>query len=262
MRRYRRAIFHRVPVINRKPLKQHREPICRKTICKRTPITSVVVEYDGCGLINSTCEECALQQFYCDWDASLEDYDYNVIRLIRIQDIDDTKELLHKIQYVESIGCYLRLITDVPLEDEVLYALGYNSLNVVQFNINILDELLLNIMKHSIFTADNCGIYVSLMLFPIIPEVTHTSQVLEILNAFRCSCNIICFKYLEIPVDFPSVDGYFNVNGNCVSSEYYIKLGDKFVVNAYFRRTFSTVISRFLSPRKVNCSSCNEHVCY
>lgn len=266
-KRYRRAIFSREPVINRRPVKRHRTPVKRHSIFNRVPLTSVKTEYQGCQLYGCNCENCVSEQEFCEWDADVEKYDFHTFRLIRISEIldeDAESELIKKIHYVKSLGCYIRLITDVELPNGVLFALGYNPLNVVQFNINIMEtsEEVLRSMKTSIFTADNCGLYVALMLYPIIPEVTHTSGILELLNSFRCSCNNICFKYLDLPCSTPCSNGYYNVNGHLVPECYYQRIGDKLGVTAYFRRTFSTIMTKFLTVRKVNCSCCNDHICY
>lgn len=267
-KRYRRAIFSRTPIKVEKPKIVDRVPVKRHSIYQRIPITFKKTEYIGCPLLDSSYLDCASENYYCEWDASTEEHDYQTFRLIRIQEElseDETNELIKKITFIKSLGCYVRLITDVPVADEVLFLLGYDPLNVVQFNINIVEssDKYIKTMKHSIFTADNCGLYVGLMLYPIIPGVTKCHDILEFLNSFRCSCNNICFRYLDIPESIEDMDSdYFNINGNMVPRCYYTKLGQKWVVNSYYRRTFSTIMTRFLTGRKVNCSCCNDHICY
>lgn len=267
-KKYRRAIFSRTPIVNRKPVRQHRMPVKRHSIFSRIPITFEATEFTGCPLFNSQCFNCASENNYCEWNTDTSECDFQVFRLIRVCEPlseDETQDLIKKILFVKSLGCYIRLITDAPLDNEVLFTLGYDPLNVIQFNINLLDfsKDYIKGMKHSIFTADNCGLYVGLMLYPIIPGVTKSHEVLEFLNSFRCSCNNICFKYLELPLSTKKYeDSYFNVNGHVVPSCYFVKLGNKLVVSPYYRRTFSTIMTRFLTPRKVNCSCCNDYICY
>lgn len=270
-KKYRRAIFSRTPVVNRKPVKHDRVPVRRHSIFNRIPVTYDETEVTGCSLFDSSCSSCATENQYCEWNADPEKYDFQVFRLIRVCEElteETVQELIKKIQFVKSLRCYVRLITDVPLENEILFTLGYDALNVVQYNINILESSkdYLSRMKRSIFTADNCGLYVGLMVYPIIPGVTKSYDVLELLNSFRCSCNNIAFRYLELPSTIKTFTEeehtYFNVNGYVVSAEYYKNIGNKWVVNTYYRRTFSTIMTRFLTPRKVNCSCCNDYICY
>jgi hypothetical protein len=246
-------------------------PVKRHSIYNRVPVAQDSIEFVGCPLSDTHCDDCASENSYCKWDEDTDKCDYHTFRLVRISEElneDEASDLLNKIQFVKNAGCYIRLITDVPLPNEVLFALGYDPLNVIQFNINILEssEEYLRRMKGSIFIADNCGLYVGLMVYPIVPGVTKSYDVLEFLNSFRCACNNICFKYLELPsntkITKVGLNSYFNVNGYVVTADYYMQLGDMWVVNSYYRRTFSTIMTRFLTPRKVNCSCCNDHICY
>lgn len=267
-KRYRMAIVSRVPFVKRNPIKYQRTPVKRQAIFSREPVYFKEIGYEGCSLCNKLQVNCISQTEYCEWNTKPEKSNFQVFRLITIShelSECETQELIEKINHVKENGCYIRLIAEVPLTKEVLFALGYEPLNVIQFNLNLLeeDEDFLRKMKQTIFTADNCGLYVGLMLYPVIPGVTKCHNILELLNSLRNSCDIVCFRYLDLPSSCKIYDNtYFNINGYAVPCKYFIRLNNMWVVNSYYRRTFSTAILRFLSPRKVNCLCCNEHICY
>ena len=265
-KKYRKAILSRSPIIDSTPKPVHRVPIKRHSIFNRMPVSSDSFICTGCSLFENT-GNCANQVDYCKWNESVDKYDFKTFRLIRISKIlspEEIEEVVQKIKFVQSNGCYIRLLTSVPVDNAILFALGYDPLNTIQYTLNIIDtsddELVA--LKKNIFTADNCGIYVGLMIYPIIPEVTKCYSIIELLNSLRCSCNMICFKYIELPEDWKCYDGYFNINGNIASVNNFVKFNHKWRVNNYYRRTFATAVNRFLSPRKVDCLCCNEHICY
>lgn len=262
MSKYRRPIFKRVPFIKRQSIFDRTPMVTRRPLYNRNPVTSIKTEFEGCTI--EDCRDCA-GNTYCHV-STLRETDENSFRLIRIieqQTDEQWEEMCKHITFVRAQGCNIRVVTDVPVPKDVIFQLAYSPFNVIQYNVNLLgsDEEF-RAIRGSLTTADNCGLYVVLMVYPIIPEVTRTSDVLEFLNSMGCTCNTLCFKFIELPAERKPKLHCFNINGHLLPDKYMELQDDKWVCNQYFKENFCTIMMSFLAPRKINCSLCNDNICY
>lgn len=262
MAKYRRPIFTRVPFIKRHTIMTRTPLVTRNPMYSRTPVTSETIEYEGCTI--EDCKDCA-GKLYCKISATRESDDTN-FRLIRVKETlteEQWNEIIKGITFVRTQGCNIRMVTDVPVPKEVIFELAYSPYNVIQYNVNLFDsDESFREIRSSLTTADNCGLYVCLMLFPIIPVATKSSDILEFLNSMGCSCNMLCFKFIELPSEMKPKMHCFNVNGHILPEEYMELQGNKWVCNQYFKENFCTIMMTFLTPRKISCSLCNDNICY
>lgn len=239
-----------------------RTPFIKRTsIYNRTPIFVPKVDYEGCIICDKSCNGTK----YCEVRIP-KDEDSDSFRLIRILDVsysqDEWDEIVKTIEFVKSQECNVRVVTDRSLPNEVLYKLSYSSFNVVQFNLNLMSHHNMSKMKRNIFLADNCGLYISLMLFPIIPTVTKSSDILELLSSMRCSCNTVCFKFVELSANQYILQDHYIINGYSVHKSFMSTCGDRLICSEWFKTSFCTIFTQFLEPRKINCSLCNDNTCY
>lgn len=261
MARYRRPIFKRVPFVKRKSVHSRTPLVKRRPIFRREPVPLNFIAFESCTI---GCKDCS-GNTYCSVDTSREDDNKN-FRLIRVKEEkteEEWNEICKQIAFVESQGCFIRMVTDVSIPREVLFVLAYSPFNVVQYNLNLSSsESYLDGIKESLFLADNCGLYIALMLYPIMPEATKSYDILEFLNSMRCSCNVICFKFIEFSCENHPYMGFFNINGNLIPEKYMEQQSDKFVCSSSFKESFCTIMTRYLNPRKISCSLCNDKICY
>lgn len=264
MRKYRTPIVSRVPFIKRKTVMDRTPTIMRNPIVTRNPVPSEWVKFDSCPLGCGSCFHSCDGNEFCDYS---EVGNPEVFRLIRIEDKqytdEDWLEIVDAIRITKSQDCYIRMIVDIPVPKEILFELAYSPYNTIQFNVNLFcDNNFFHKMKANISTADNCGLYIALMLFPVIPVTTKTYDIIELLSSMRCTCNNICFKFLELDINTKKMRGCYNVNGNLVPSEYMEMRDGKLKCSEFFQETFCTIMMQYTTPRKINCSLCNDCICY
>lgn len=261
--KYRNPIITRVPFVRRKTIYTRVPTVKRIPIVSRSPISLSNIDFEGCVLCSEGCGCNGAN--YCSASTVRGDNPTD-FRLIRIFEGDYPDEywmdIIDSIEFVKQQSCNIRMISDVAIPNEVLFSLGYSPFNVAQYNLNVFDKKSIKGIRESLLTSTNCGIYTSLLLYPIMPEVTKSYDIIELLSSLQYSCRTLCFRFLELPDEYVESQGFYNVNGHLVPSKYMEHVEDKIVCNDYFKENFCTIMTRYMEPRKVSCSLCNDNVCY
>lgn len=258
--KYRIPIMHRTPFVRRIPVLE-REPVIRRTsVFQRKAICSTVVDYRGC-IIGDRYTDCN----GCTYCKPGKENEYNDSILLVIDDeIEDWQEVIDDIIAAKNNKEYMRVVTDVPLPKEVIYELAYSPFNVLQYNLDLyMGKEELDTFKSSIFTASNCGLYIAVLLYPILPGVVRVYDVIELINSFRNLCRHVCLKFIEVKEPISPRNGYYNINGEAVP-EWTLKRTEDETLQCsdLYISKFLTSLQKYIVPRKINVSICNQEVCY
>lgn len=257
--KYRIPIMHRAPFVRRIPVLE-REPVIRRTsVFQRKAICSTTVDYKGCiiGDKYTDCNGCT----YCK--PGEENPQNDSILLVIDDEVEDWQEVIDDILAAKNNKDYMRVVTDVPLPDEVVYELAYSPFNVLQYNIDLyMGRSELDALKASIFTASNCGLYISVMLHPILPGVVRVYNIIELINSFRNLCNHVCLKFIEVKEPLRPCNGYYNINGEAVPEWTLEKAEETLQCSPLYTSKFISSLQKYVVPRKINVSICNQKVCY
>ena len=219
------------------------------------------IKYSGCSLCSAGtgCNDVT----YCSCSTPLKENrtDFRLIRLSKTPD-KEVARVVSDIQYVKSQSCNIRLISDVPVPKQVVFELAYSPYNVIQINIDLLlDSQFISDMLDTVTLASNCGLYTSVMLFPIIPELTPTYELLEMINRIHYNCKVVCFKFIEFDLSVCK-DGRFELGPVSISDKYFENHNGKYVCSKYYKDSFCTIVSKFLESHRISCSLCNDKICY
>lgn len=258
--KYRIPIMKRTPFVIRRSI-VHRSPVVsRIAVINRTPVPVKNISYTSCKLMTS-CVDC-------------KGFDYTptnevlapmcIFRLVRVSDTDNKEQLIDKIQGIKNEGAYIRLVTDKPLPAEVVTSLMYSPFNIIQYNINCMDNVSRGDMKKSLAVAKNCGLYTSVLFYPIIPTIIKVSYILSMLEEYHSLVNYFCLNFLSTHGVLPqNYGGHYNINGYLVPDKYmtYNKEGG-IQCNESYLSDFITVLNSFVRPRKINVILCNNATCY
>ena len=155
----------------------------------------------------------------------------------------------------------LRLITEVELPKNIIWATSYSEKNILQINLNLLRA------KHNIDwidqmmnLADRCGIYVVLHMHPVVPEVIKTCHVIQIIDrvsgkgCFHANINFLSFhkKVAESPE-------YINFNGIPVKKEYLVETIDGWTCSKEFKERFLSILKMYTVPKHISISACGDN---
>lgn len=239
----------------------------RKPIVLRNPIVPRTAIYERIACCSSyvKCENCKLcrefsdcsQKTYVPWDSSETSELYRVIYVP--DDYEDWETLEAQIWELSDKDVYLRLIIDKNVPKEVLWAASYSEKNIFQINVNMIDfdtEVLW--VQKLVSLAGNCGLYVVLFLYPIVPDLVKTYHVIDILDMFRNSVHFhVTLKFSEI-TDVKETDGYLNFNGSPVSVKHLTKTDCGWKCTSEYLRKFLEIVNLYAIPRKISVSICGE----
>lgn len=211
-----------------------RSPIVKRVAIKRTAILSNMSEYSGCLLCNGL--ECEGTR-----NSTLE-----VICVHKGQKYD-WQELESQIWKLRDQKKFLRLIIEQDIPKEVLWAASYSEKNILQVNIDISQfKANFNWITRNVFLSSNCGLYVILFIYPIVPGVIKSYQVVEILNIFR---NVIQF---HTALKFSS--NYEESN----NPDFFIEENGRTVCNPDFIEEFMEIVNTYAVPKKMHITVCGE----
>ena len=215
----------------------------------RTPINTVS---------ESNYKKCPL--CFCMKDCYGKEYnESHEYECIYATENSDWKSIENNIWAAQERSSLLRLVVDSDVPNEVIWAYSYHAMNILQINVDMLryKELLPSI-QHIMSMADNCGGYILLHLYPIIPTVIKVDSVLEIIDNFRNSCHFhISLDFVEIFNCMEFDSGYVAYNKIPIPSEYLNKLEDGiFVCCDDFKRAYINKIRLYTEQRKLSVGVC------
>lgn len=113
-------------------------------------------------------------------------------------------------------GDAIRLITERPLPNEILWEAAYSESNIFQANINILQDWeCIKWVASLAHKAERCGVGCLLMVYPILPLRVKTYQVLKLLDAVNtCKHCKIMVRFGEfINYGLPIHSGFIKLDG-------------------------------------------------
>ena len=236
-----------------------RVPIVRRTaIFERNACCSTCVEYETCKLCNQFLD--CMGKSYAPHDSNKSSEVYRVIYVSK--DYEDFDSLEDKIWELSKKNVCLRLIINRPIPKEVLWAVSYSEKNILQVNLDMLKvntEVLW--AQELIALAGNCGLYVVLFLYPIIPYLVKTYQVIDLLDMFRNTVNIHTMLKFSKILNVKETDGYLNFNGIPISTRYLIKTGNDWECTPEYMEKFLKIINLYSVPRKISVSICGKSDC-
>lgn len=224
-----------------------RKPIISRTaIYQRITCCSDHIKYEGCNLCNSSP---------CKGSSK------NTLEVMYItQGNNNWDDIINKIWSFHDEGKFLRLIIDTEIPKEVLWAASYSEKNIFQVNINMI-ELNSNIdwIRKLVFMSGNCGLYVVLFLYPIIPDLVKTYHVIDVIDMFR---NVVQFHVnLKFGV-FTKVqesEEYINFNSIPVSIKHLKKCEDSWECTPEYLKNFLDIVNLYAIPRKISVGICGEN---
>lgn len=232
-----------------------KQPTQRTAIFHRTPCCSQL-ECVSCRLCNQT-EDCDGNRFV----DVFSDEPSSVIRKLYIKDsLVDWDSVMAQITTESNSGSPMRLITDRKIPQRVLWKFSYSDKNVIQINLDM-TKFPSNIswVEQIMITANKCGIYVVLCMYPIVPQVIKTYQVLEIIDRFKwCGHFTASIKFCEIPDTAIVSGGWLNFNGVPVSIKYLVHSNSVWKCTEEFKDLYMKYIYRFSIPRKIKVNVCKD----
>lgn len=244
-----------------------RTPVIRKAIIHRTAIYRRIalctqnVSYENCRLCTQI-SDCQGNEHLRAIDEFYEKKEVYRVMYISAQDCD-WDEIEARIWQLEKKGLLLRLIIDRDIPDRVLWAASYSAKNIFQVNINMIHlEKNLEWIQKLVAMAGNCGLYSVLFLYPIIPGLVKTYNVLEVIDNFRnAGYHHVTLKFGKI-VNCEETDGYLNFGGIPVSTKYLIQTSPKvWECTKEYLDLFVEKVQIYTTPRKVSISVCGNGDC-
>lgn len=211
-----------VVILVRKSIRVQRTPIIHRTaIYPRKACYSKEVNCKTCKLCTENCD-CNGKIFVRVPDSQVESGtdEYKIIYLSSEVE-HNWEEIEDMVWQLDDEKALLRLITDVEIPQKILWAASYNAKNILQINVDMLHySKSANWIRQLVFNADKCGVYCVLFVYPIIPDVVRTYDVLDLIHDLRNH------RYVHFDLKFgefegiDEVEGYLNFNGKPVSSKY------------------------------------------
>lgn len=254
----------RTPFIQRTPFIRERQKIQRKPIITRQPIVSRQPICENC----DNCEKCKLFSEYKDCGGNLyvapDDLttDMHIPRLFVVTKDVDQMSLIPEIEALEKAKKFLRLVTDVPLNRELVTAVAYSPYNILQHTIDLSkSDYMFEDMKDSLYLAGNYGVYTTALIAPIIPGVVKISKILGVINRIAPACLYFCLKFM-VAASTKKVNGVYLINGYPVSEEYLVETEDGVACSEKFITYCVDTIAAYTIPKKINVCVCNNKTCY
>lgn len=224
----------------------------RKPIISRTAIYQRI----ACCSDNIKCEGCGL----CESSVQCKGSEGNNLEVIYISQEQNWEETIAKIWELHDKGKLLRLVINTEIPKEVLWAASYSEKNIFQVNINMV-ELDHNIdwIRRLVFMSGNCGLYVVLFLYPIIPDLVKTYHVIDVIDMFR---NVVQFHVnlkFGVFTEVQETEGYINFNGIPVSTQYLKKSEEEWKCTSLYLKNFLDIVNLYAIPRKISVGICGEN---
>lgn len=236
------AIFHRVAIFPRKPC------------CSG-------VDWKRCKLC-SQFEDCVGNSFI---PAEIEDLDTEKTRLIRvINEFEDWESIEQQLWRLSAQGTIVRLVTDVELPKEIIWAASYSEKNIIQINFDMTQRKKgMKWIDKTMSIANRCGVYCVLCFHPIVPGYTMTYQVIEVIDQCKSHGYFhVNLKFCEITGNVIESDGWLNFNGHVIPVKYMEKTSDGWECTQEYKQLFLSKIQLFTKPKKLSVSVCsNENEC-
>lgn len=240
-----------------KPIKvAYRTPmISRTAIFPRKPVDTSVICYESCKLCDSfiDCQGNCLESF-----DSIDNLDcYRVLFVSK--DFENWGELVEIIWSLDVLGVLLRLITDTELPQEVLWAASYNCKNILQINLDMTQaENDMNWVRKLMGWSNSCGLFSVIFLYPIIPTIVRTYQVVDVMDSLRnYGCHHFSLKFSKLS-GCKSFDDGVCFHGKLIPLKYLTSSECFWECSSRFMEEFMEKINIYSIPRKISVSICGK----
>lgn len=236
----------RLPILRRIPI------VHRSSIVNRTPLCSPM-SWEKCCLCRSN-KDCYGNKF--SRVSSKTQTDYVVMYVPK--KFQDWKTLEDQLWQLGTQKVFLRLITDMKLPKEVVWAASYSEHNIIQINLNMLEyETEVRWVDSLMSLANRCGVYCILCLNPIVPGVVRTYQVIELLSRLRNHGRFHTnLKFCRISKDMMRDSGWINFNGHVVSEGWLRNSQGVWECTSEFQKKFLEKVQLYSIPKKLSVSIC------
>lgn len=235
----------RIPIVN------------RTAIYQRIAQGSIPVEYHNCQLCENN-KDCSGYEYHDpeqDVSMSVDKAQYRKFWVNK--DFEDWDKLSYVVKIGQVVGTNLRLIIDKPIPDYIIWSLAHSPLNILQINIDMLHtEGNMGWVANMVSLCDKCGVYSVLFMNPLVPTVTKTYHVIEVIDNFRNMGSHVSLKFIDLP-DLEVIDGYINFNGTAIPTKYLKKTESGFVCNEFYIEKFMDKVNSYARPYKISVSVCN-----
>lgn len=196
-------------------------------------------------------------------DCSGKTYSDKEIKVIHLnQDFSDWSHLEDLIWKEQDSGSLVRLVSEAakPIPNQVIWALSYSDKNILQVNINLLRlEDSLNAIRKPVFLSVSCGLYVVATLYPIIPYVTMSSDIVRVIDLLR---NVVHVHVNLKPSEITGVtvaEDFINFNGHPVPLSSLSKTKKGWTASKEYLDRLMNIVNYYAVPRKISVSVCGKH---
>ena len=116
------------------------------------------------------------------------------------RNLNDTFNTIKK---CKNSGTAICLITEKEIPKELVWELTYSSQNTLQIHVCMLSKSEnLKWVTELVHLSEICGIRCVLVLYPIVPAIVTTTDIIKIIDSIRnCEHCKICLKFAEITLN-------------------------------------------------------------
>lgn len=236
----KKPLLKRLPILNRVP------------IIQRHPVYSRF-SWEKCCLCSSNVD-CSGRKFSRLSSKVLK----SCVSVYVSKKFNNWKHLENQLWKLGTQGVPLRLITEVNLPKEVVWAASYSSDNVVQINLNMMEynneiKWVDNLMS----VLNRCGVYCVLCLNPIVPGVVKTYHVVELLARLRNHGKFhVNLKFCRVQGELFKSSGWINFNGNPIPEKWMVNHQGVWECTPEFQHQFLEKVQLYSLPKKLSVSIC------
>lgn len=183
-------------------------------------------------------------------------------RMIQVfNGFDDWDSLEQQIWELSAQGVILRLVTDIKLPKEIVWAASYSEKNIIQINLDMTQRRIeLDWVDKLMSVANRCGVYCVLCLHPIVPGIVRTYHVLEVINRIKGKGHFhVNLKFCEITGHIIEDNGWMNFNGQLLSTKYMSQNQGEWECSQEYKQLFLKKIQLFTTPKRISVSICSEN---
>lgn len=252
--RYRSPIFERIPIIKRTSIVRRVPIILRHAIFQRTAIQPHYTAGIGCE------DNCTGTVFGEPHD---ENAKFLLFRFTKGTEVNWDEQIGYAKAAAERKQV-IKVVTDILLPSDFVYAVGYSSKNVVQYEVDSIrnTEIPVELRKNMKLCKDS-GLFVAVILYSLLPTVIHSYDVLLILDSLKYVCSHICLKFYEgYPKKLLHNKKYCVVMGHVIPIKYMKYKSGHLQCSDDFIQKFLEVVEKYAVPNKLKYSVCNTQSCY
>lgn len=191
-----------------------RTPVVNRTPVKRIPILLNSVRCESCVLhrqcsIRGVIPDCSGKPFYyVDITSKTLNKDLTSVLkqdimpyiLVEYKSQEYSSNLIELSKKLSVKNLPMYLVTSEPVPEEVLTVMSTNPFNIIQATLNCdtRDSVKSSNLREMFFVARNCGIHTILRIEPIMPGVTKSYEVIDLINSMKNCINHIMLKFVSI----------------------------------------------------------------